>query len=235
MNLTENYQEIRHDARLDAAAGQFMTKVYGWMSFAMFLTALMAWTVASSEAALAVVYKNSFVFFGLLIGQLALVWIISASINRLSLGMVSFLFVFYSLLNGVTFSFIFLVYTSESITSAFVVTGLTFAAMSIYGFTTKKDLSGWGNILFMALIGLIIASVVNIFFANSTLYWIVTYAGILIFVGLTAYDTQKLKRMSYQISDDETAGKLAIRGALSLYLDFINLFLLILRLLGNRK
>ena len=235
MNLTENYQEVRHDARLDAAVSQFMTKVYGWMSFAMLLTALMAWTVANSEAALSFVFGNPMVFFGLIIGELALVWIISASINRLSLGMISFLFVFYSLLNGATLSFIFLLYTAESIASTFIVTGLTFGAMSVYGFTTKKDLSGWGNILFMALIGLIIASVVNIFFANSTLYWIITYAGILIFVGLIAYDTQKLKNIAYQISDEQTAGKLAISGALSLYLDFINLFLLLLRLLGNRR
>jgi FtsH-binding integral membrane protein len=139
------------------------------------------------------------------------------------------------LLNGATLSFIFLVYTAESIASTFVVTGLTFGAMSVYGFTTKKDLSGWGNILFMALIGLIIASVANIFFANSALYWITTYAGIIIFVGLTAYDTQKLKNISSQISDEQTATKLAIMGALSLYLDFINLFLFLLRLLGSRK
>ena len=235
MNLTENYQEARHDARADAAVSQFMTKVYGWMSFAMFLTALMAWTVANSEAAISFIFGNPIVFYGLIIGELALVWIISASLNRLSLGMISSLFVFYSLLNGATLSVIFLVYTAESIASTFVVTGLTFGAMSIYGFTTKKDLSGWGNILFMALIGLIIASIANLFFANSTLYWIVTYAGILIFVGLTAYDTQKLKNMSYQISDEQTAGKWAIRGALSLYLDFINLFLLLLRLLGSRR
>jgi len=166
---------------------------------------------------------------------LALVWVIAASLDRLSLGMVSFLFVFYSLLNGATLSFIFVLYTAESIASTFIVTGLTFGAMSVYGFTTKKDLSKWGSILFMALIGLIIASVVNIFFADSTLYWIITYAGILIFVGLIAYDTQKLKNIAYQVSDEQTAGKLAIRGALSLYLDFINLFLLLLRLLGNRR
>jgi len=235
MNVTENYQEVGHDARVNAAVSQFMTKVYGWMSFAMFLTALMAWTVASSETAILFIFENPMVFYGLIIGELALVWIISASINRLSPGLMSFLFVFYSLLNGATLSFIFLLYTTESIASTFVVTGLTFGAMSVYGFMTKKDLSGWGNILFMALIGLIIASVANIFFANSTLYWIVTYAGILIFVGLTAYDTQKLKNISYQISDEQTAGKLAIMGALSLYLNFINLFLLLLRILGSRR
>jgi len=235
MNLTKNYQEVRRDARTETAVSQFMTKVYGWMSFAMFLTALMAWTIANSETALSVVFGNRIVFFGLIIGQLALVWTVSAALNRLSLGMISFLFVLYSLLNGVTLAMIFLVYTAESIASTFVVTGLTFGVVSVYGFTTKKDLSGMGSILFMALIGLVIASVVNIFWANSTLYWIVTYAGVLIFIGLTAYDTQKLKNMSYQISDEQTAGKLAIRGALSLYLDFINLFLFLLRILGSRK
>ncbi|MDR1729529.1 MAG: Bax inhibitor-1/YccA family protein [Prevotellaceae bacterium] len=212
-----------------------MTKVYGWMSFAMFLTALMAWTIAGSETALSFIFGNKFVFWGLIIGELALVWIISASLNRLSLGMISFLFVFYSLLNGATLSSIFLAYTAESIASAFLVTGLTFGAVSLYGFTTKKDLSGMGSILFMALIGLIIASVVNIFWANSVLNWIITYAGVLIFVGLTAYDTQKLKRMSYQIQDGQTAGKFAIGGALSLYLDFINLFLFFLRIFGNNR
>ncbi len=235
MDFTGNYQEVERNARTDAAVAQFMTKVYGWMSFAMFLTALMAWAIANSETALSFIFGNKFVFWGLIIGEFALVWTISASLNRFSLGMISFLFVFYSLLNGATLSSIFLIYAAESIASTFVVTGLTFGAVSLYGFTTKKDLSGLGNILFMALIGLVIASVVNIFWANSTLYWIVTYAGVLIFVGLTAYDTQKLKQMSYQIPDEQTAGKLAIGGALSLYLDFINLFLFLLRILGNRE
>lgn len=235
MNFTGNYQEIGRDARAQAITSQFMTKVYGWMSFAMFLTALMAWTVANSETAFSFIFGNKVVFYGLIIGQLALVWTVSRSLNRYSVGMLSFLFVLYSLLNGAMIASIFFLYTMESIASTFVVTGLTFGAVSLYGYTTKKDLSGMGSILMMALIGLIIASVVNIFWVNSTLYWIVTYAGVLIFVGLTAYDTQKLKQMSYQIDDEQTAGKMAIGGALSLYLDFINLFLHLLRILGDRK
>jgi hypothetical protein len=146
-------------------------------------------------------------------------------------------FILYSAISGVTLAAIFLVYTTESIASTFFVTGAVFGAMSLYGYTTKSDLSSWGSYLFMALIGLIIASLVNIFLQSTAIYWVTTYAGVLIFVGLTAYDTQKLKQLSNNINerDTETFQKMVILGALTLYLDFINLFLYLLRLLGKRR
>jgi len=170
-----------------------------------------------------------------MIAELVLVGVISGAINKLSVQVASLLFVFYSLLTGVTISSIFVVFTQESIASTFVVTSLTFGAMSLYGALAKKDLTKIGQILIMALIGLIIASVVNIFWSNSALYWITTYAGVLVFVGLTAYDTQKLKRLAEQNIDESIMTKYSILGALTLYLDFINLFLMLLRIFGKRK
>ncbi len=218
-----------------AVVADFMTKVYAWMGFALLITALMAYVVAGSVTTLSFIFGNPVVFYGMIIGEFALVLIISAAINKLSPQVASLLFVLYSLLTGATLSSIFVVYTQESIVSTFVVTAATFIIMSVYGMVTKKDLSKLGSILIMALIGLIIASVVNIFWANSTLYWITTYAGVLIFVGLTAYDTQKLKKMSTQIEDSSMVAKYSILGALTLYLDFINMFLYLLRLLGKKK
>ena len=147
--------------------------------------------------------------------------------------MVSFLA--YSFLNGLTLSVVFLAYTKSSIASTFFVTAGTFAAMSLYGYFTKKDLSSWGNLFFMALIGLIIATIVNVFWANTTLYWITTYAGVLIFVGLTAYDTNRIKQMLANQEVNEGTQKLALLGALTLYLDFINMFLYLLRIFGDRR
>jgi FtsH-binding integral membrane protein len=228
-------QTIYENRAIDAVAASFMTKVYGWMCFALGLTALTAWRVSESTQIIHYIAENSGIIWILLIAQLGLVFAISGAINKMSSQTATVLFVIYSLLTGITLSFIFLIYTAESIATTFAVTGLTFGIMSFYGFVTKKDLSGWGNLLFMALIGLILATVVNIFWANSTLYWITTYAGILIFVGLTAYDTQKLKNMSRQIGEGEAANKMAILGALTLYLDFINMFLFLLRLFGRRR
>ena len=147
--------------------------------------------------------------------------------------MVSFLA--YSFLNGLTLSVVFLAYTKSSIASTFFVTAGTFAAMSLYGYFTKKDLSSWGNLFFMALIGLIIATIVNVFWANTTLYWVTTYAGVLIFVGLTAYDTNRIKQMLANQEVNEGTQKLALLGALTLYLDFINMFLYLLRIFGDRR
>jgi len=226
-------QTIYSQRAVDAVAASFMTKVYGWMCFALFITGFTAWRVASLPIETLTNFQN--LFWLLIIAQLGLVFVISGMINRLSAQTATALFVVFSLLMGVTLSFVFLVYTAESIATTFAVTGLTFGIMSFYGFVTKKDLSSWGNLLFMALIGLIIGTVVNLFWANTALYWLTTYAGIIIFVGLTAYDTQKLKNLSYQIGDGENAAKMAILGALTLYLDFINLFLHLLRLLGRRR
>ena len=214
----------------------FMTKVYGWMSLALFVTASVAMFVASTPALVYALASNKLLFYGLLIGELLLVGYLALAVMRMSAATATAVFLGYSVLNGVTLSLIFLVYTAASIASTFLVTAGTFAIMSAYGYYTKRDLTTLGNLLFMALIGLILASVVNIFWQNSTLMWLTTYAGVLIFVGLTAYDTQKIKEMNIignEGTDEDR--KEAIRGALTLYLDFINLFLYLLRILGGRR
>jgi FtsH-binding integral membrane protein len=212
-----------------------LTQVYAWMTAGLLVTGAVAMFVAANDALMAAIFGNSFVFFGLIIAELALVWILSANIGRLPVATATSMFLGYSALNGLTMAAIFWIYTSASIASTFFITAGTFGAMSAWGYFTKRDLSGMGNFLFMALIGLILASVVNIFWANSTLYWIISFAGVLIFVALTAYDTQKIKRLAAQVSDEGGAGRVAILGALTLYLDFINLFLFLLRFLGVRR
>lgn len=213
-----------------------MTKVYTWMALALTITGLSAWYVASSPGILSLIYTNQIVFWGLLIAEVALVWGISGAINRISASTATMLFILYSIINGVTLSSIFVVYTLESISRVFFITAGTFGVMAFVGHTTKKDLSSIGRIAFMALIGLIIATVVNIFLKSTGLQLICSYAGVLIFVGLTAYDVQKIKQMSmYADPNDSGAQKMALLGALSLYLDFVNLFLYLLRLLGDRR
>lgn len=213
-----------------------MRKVYTWMTLALVITGITAWGVAHSPAILQMIVTNKILFFGLLFGELALVWGVSAAIDRLSLTTATLLFVLYSVLNGVTMSFIFLAYTYESVTSVFLITAGTFAAMAFFGYFTKTDLSSIGRILFMALIGLIIATIVNIFVKSSGFGMILNYLGVLIFVGLTAWDTQKIKQMLSMAEDTgETAQKVALMGALSLYLDFINLFIHLLRIMGNNR
>lgn len=211
--------------------------VYLWMSMALVITGLTALVVAGTPSILSAIFGSKFLFYGLLIAEVALVWYMSARINTLSFMTATTIFIIYSILNGITLSFIFLVYTTDSIASTFFVTAGTFGAMSLFGYLTKKDLTSMGSFLFMALIGLIIASVVNLFLHNEVMYWIITYAGVLIFVGLTAYDTQKIKRLlqAHGTEVNETTQKIALMGALTLYLDFINLFLYLLRLLGNRR
>jgi Integral membrane protein, interacts with FtsH len=211
--------------------------VYIWMTLALVITALAALFVSSSPNLIYAILTNKILFYGLLIGELALVWIVSSNINRLSFFTATLMFIAYSVLNGATLSVIFLIYTASSIVMTFFVTAGTFGAMALYGTITKKDLSSWGNILFMALIGLIIASVANWFMKSEMLYWIITYVGVIVFVGLTAYDAQKIKNnlRMYGNEINETTQKIALMGALSLYLDFINLFLYLLRLLGNRR
>ena len=183
------------------------------------------------------IFASRGTFWLLVIAELALVFILSARIMKMSFSTAGIMFALYSVLNGVTMSFIFIAYTSTSIATAFFVTAGMFAAMSFIGFVTKKDLSSFGSFFTMALIGLIIASVVNIFLNSSVMYWIITYVGVLLFVGLTAYDTQKIKQMLIEYGDEvnDSTQKLALIGSLSLYLDFINLFLYILRLFGNNK
>lgn len=215
-----------------AELSAFMTQVYGWMTIAMLVTAVVSLFTAGSPAMLELIFGNKIVFYGLLIAEVALVWYVSASIQKLAPGTATALFILYSALNGLVLAFIFLVYTGGSIASTFFVTAGTFGAMSLYGYTTKRDLTSWGGFLMMAVIGLIIASVVNIFWQNELLYWIATYARVLIFVGLTAYDTQKIKEMALA---GHTSRNMAVMGALRLYLDFVNLFLFMLRLLGGRR
>jgi uncharacterized protein len=215
---------------------RYMVKVYGWMSLGLILTGLVAWYTANSEALLNFIFGTKWMFFGLIILELISVGILVSMINRMSANLATTVFFIYAVLNGLTMSCIFIVYTTSSIASTFFVTAGTFAVMSIYGYYTKTDLSKWGNLLFMGLIGLIIASIANWFMKSETLYWITTYAGVLIFVGLTAYDTQKIKNMNIignEGSDEDH--KEAIMGALTLYLDFINLFLYLLRIFGRRR
>lgn len=213
-----------------------MRKVYVWMTLALVLTGITAYGVAASPALLLTIATNKLLFWGIIIAEFALVMGISGAINRLSLSVATLLFALYSVLNGVTLSFIFVAFTTASITQVFFITAGTFAAMAAFGSFTKKDLSTLGRILFMALIGLVIATVVNIFMKSSGFDLILSYVGVLIFTGLTAWDAQKIKLMLAQSPDGgEASQKLALLGALTLYLDFINLFLYLLRILGKRN
>ncbi len=214
----------------------FMTRVHGWMAVGLAVTALFSMWVVNSTALQRVIFGNQLVFFALIIGELILVIGLSAAMGRLSATGAAAGFLIYSALNGLTLAAVFLVYTAASITTTFFVTAGTFGIVSVYGYTTKADLSSIGNLCFMALIGVILGSVVNLFLKSEMFYWIITYIGIAVFVGLIAYDTQNLKALSRGFSGDgEQSKKVAIMGALKLYLDFINLFLLLLRLLGRRR
>jgi FtsH-binding integral membrane protein len=215
---------------------RFITKVYGWMAFALGLTGLVAFYTAQSPELLSLIFSNSYGFWILFGLQIGIVVFLSARINKMSANTAIGSFLLYSVITGFVFSMLFLVFTMGSIASTFFITAGTFAVMSIIGYYTKTDLTSFGRIMMMALVGLIIASIANYFMNSSTLYWITTYAGILIFTGLIAYDTQKIKEMNIignEGTDDDK--KEAIMGALCLYLDFINLFLLLLRLFGSRK
>jgi FtsH-binding integral membrane protein len=224
--------------QVQVRVNDFIRSVYNWMAIGLALTGFVAFYVASTPSLLNLIYRNQILFFGLIIAELVLVFTISARIQRLQASTATALFVLYSALNGATLSFIFIFYTRASIASTFFVCAATFVACSIYGWTTKRDLTSLGGFLMMGLIGIIIASLVNIFIRSSAMHMIISYIGVLVFVGLTAYDTQNLKDMA--ISQPADVGASAIRkgailGALKLYLDFINLFLMLLRILGNRE
>lgn len=213
-----------------------MRKVYVWMTLALVVTALSAYYVATTPAALYAIFSSKFMFFGLLIAEIVVVMAMTALINRISFMVAALMMAAYSVLNGVTMSFIFVVYEMASIATTFFVTAGTFAAMAIVGYTTKKDLTKMGGILLMALIGLIIASVVNWFLQSETMSYVVSGIGVLVFTGLTAYDSQKIKEMLMQCDTvNDGTQKLALLGSLTLYLDFVNLFLYLLRFMGNRK
>jgi FtsH-binding integral membrane protein len=212
-----------------------MRKVYVWMTLALAITGFTAYGVATSPGLMQVIYTNQALFWGLIIAEFALVIGVSAAINRLSLAVATLMFVLYSVINGALLSYIFILYTASSISTVFFITAGTFAAMAFIGYTTKTDLSSWGKILLMALIGLIIATIVNVFIKSTMFNLILSYVGVLIFVGLTAYDSQKIKQMLLQAPDaSEGAQKVALLGALTLYLDFINLFIYLLRIFGKR-
>lgn len=228
--------ERDREIALSSAFPVLMRKVYLWMTLALVITGITAYGVATTPSLLQAVFSSKLVFFGIIIAEFALVIGLSAAINRLSLTMATLMFVAYSVLTGVMLSSIFVAFTMSSIAYVFFITAGTFAAMAFVGYTTKKDLSSMGRFLFMALIGLIIATIVNLFVASSSLDLIISYAGVLIFSGLTAYDTQKIKEMLYQADDaGETMQKVALLGALTLYLDFINLFLYLLKIFGKKE
>lgn len=215
---------------------RFFVKVYGWMALALIVTGLVAiWTASNVDIA-SLITESRWFFIGLIILEFILVAYLVGWIMKMTAYTATFIFILYSMLNGFTLSIIFLVYTADSIASTFFITAGTFAIMSIYGYFTKSDLTRLGNLLLMGLIGLIMGSLINIFYQNETLYWITTYAGIVIFIGLIAYDTQKIKNLNIIGNEGtEEDKKEAIIGALTLYLDFINLFLKLLRLFGRKK
>lgn len=234
-DFTRVVDEKERGLEMQVAFPALMRKVYGWMALALVITGLTSYMVASSPGLMQMIFANRLVFWGMVIAELAIVFVISGRINRLSLVSATTWFVVYSVLNGALLSFIFMVYTQTAITEVFFITAGTFGAMALIGSTTKRDLTKLGGILFMALIGLIIASVVNFFVQSNTLDLIVSYVGVLIFVGLTAWDAQQIKRMLAMAPDaGEGAQKIALLGALNLYLDFINLFLYLLRIFGGR-
>ena len=216
---------------------RFFAQVYGWMAAGLGLTGGVALFASSSPALMQFVFGTRFVFLGLIIVELVIVGFLSARIFDWSLGKVQAAFVGYAVLNGVTLSCVFLAYTSASIASTFFITAGTFGIMSLFGYFTKADLSGWGKLLSMAVIGLVIAMVVNMFLRNSVLETITSFIGVLVFVALTAYDTQKLKQLALLgvTEGEETSNKASILGALTLYLDFVNMFLFLLRLFGSRR
>jgi FtsH-binding integral membrane protein len=238
-----NYNELNfgtttreQELSMSAAFSILMRKVYVWMTLALVITGVTAYGVATSPGLMMAIATNKLLFWGLIIAEFGLVVAISAAINKLSLTTATLLFVLYSVINGATLSFIFAIYTMSSIASVFFITAGTFAVMAVIGYTTKKDLTSMGKILFMALIGIIIATIVNIFLKSTGLQMIVSYLGVLIFVGLTAYDSQKIKQMLLMAPDaGEGAQKIALLGALSLYLDFVNLFIYLLRIFGKRE
>ena len=224
--------------RTQVLVNNFVRSVYNWMAIGLGLTGVVAFAVANSPAMLQIVYGNKMLFFGLIIAELVLVFTLSARVSKMQASTATGLFLLYAGLNGITLAFVFLVFTASSIASTFFVCAATFVACSIYGWTTKRDLTSIGSFLFMGLIGIIIASVVNMFVKSTAVATIVSYVGVLVFVGLTAWDTQKLKSMAVSQPEGLEAGvvrKGAIIGALSLYLDFINLFLMLLHILGAAR
>jgi uncharacterized protein len=224
--------------RTEVVVNEFVRSVYNWMSIGLALTGFVALYVSSNDALMRILFSNPLLLIILIIAQLGLVFSVSGMVHKMSAGTATSLFVLYAALNGVTVSFIFLAYTQASIVSTFFICAGTFVGCSIYGWTTKRDLTSFGGFLMMGLIGIIIASLVNMFIRSNAMTMMISYIGVFVFVGLTAYDTQKLKNMALTQPAGVDAGvvrKGAILGALSLYLDFINLFLMLLRIFGQSR
>ena len=229
------YGEMRSESQAQVQVNQFVRSVYNWMTVGLGITGLVAFYVGNSETMLRMIFSNPIIFFALMIGELALVFSLSARIQKIQASTATSMFLLYSALNGLTMAFVFLAYTQSSVTSTFFVCAATFGVCSLYGMNTQKDLTSMGSFMVMGLIGIVIASVVNMFIRSSGMSMIISYIGVIAFVGLTAYDTQKLKMMALSQPagiDESTVRKGAIMGALTLYLDFINLFLMLLRILG---
>ena len=240
MALDPRQRTISLGSRVDSRAGvdeglrSYMLRVYNYMTLGLALTGAVAFGVYSSDTAMQFIFGNQVMAWVVMLAPLAFVMILSFGIHKLSTGATQLLFWAFAGVMGLSMSSIFAVYTGTSIARVFFIAASVFAAMSLYGYTTKKDLSGWGTFLFMGLIGIVIASIVNIFLASSMMQFIISIVGVLVFTGLTAYDTQNIKSEYYVGDDGAIAEKKAIFGALRLYLDFINLFILLLQLFGNR-
>lgn len=236
MERDELYSAVREkENMLSTAFPALMNKVYTWMALALVITGMTAYGFASTGLTLTII-SNQVVFWGLIIAEFALVWSISGAIDKMSLATATLLFILYSALNGAMLSSIFYAFTMSSIASVFFITAGTFGVMAAVGYFTKSDLTSMGKILFMALIGLVIATIVNLFLHSNGLDLIISYAGVLVFMGLTAYDSQKIKQMLAQCDEvNESTQKLVVLGSLTLYLDFINLFIYLLRIFGDRK
>ncbi len=238
---TNNYESTRMISPAEArnqAVSIFLAKVFSWMAIGLGLTSLTAYIIGQSPALQQAIFSNRLLFFGLLIGELVMVFYLAARVQKMSAAAATAIFIAYSVVNGVTLSLILLLYTATSIAATFLTTCAMFGTMAIYGLVTKKDLSSWGSFLFMGLIGMIIAMVVNFFLASPLMSWVISGIGVIIFTGLAAYDVQRLVRMGESgiMENGEAAiRKSAILGALSLYLDFINLFLMLLNFLGERR
>jgi uncharacterized protein len=215
-------------------ATEFLRRVYGWMFFGLGITAFVAWTIMGMPALARGLVANHWIFLGLFVAQIGLVFALSARVDRMTPGTAALLFVLYAALTGVTLSVLLLAYTGTSIATTFVVTSGMFGALAVYGSTTRRSLAGVGQFLFMGLIGLVLASVVGLFWNNDALQFLISVVGVIVFTGLTAWDAQRLKEMAATVPA-ERAGAYAIVGALSLYLDFINLFIFLLRFLGGRR
>jgi len=235
-NMERQYSttSARTDAQIDEGLRSYMLRVYNYMASALLLTGIVAYAASSSPTLMNAIYGSPLQWV-VMLAPLGFVLFLSARIQKMTFSTAQTTFWIYAGVMGLSLSYIFLVFTGASIARVFFITAGTFGAMSLYGYTTKRDLTKFGSFLFMGLIGIIIASVVNIFLQSAMMHFVISVIGVLVFVGLTAYDTQSIKEMYYELDSSEVAGKKAIMGALRLYLDFINLFILLLQLFGNRE